>query len=120
MAVSPITPQVDDLKGKVVTVWLNYTSAAAVNTITLSTYYPLIDLNASTPIISLASILTEANTDLSESKAFLPNKECQRAAAPDATDNEWAIQTSSTIKMDTSDKNGIVMLTYIAAGGQMA
>lgn len=120
MAVTPITPVVDNLRGKVITIWQDYTSGAAVNTITLATYYPYFDLNQATPVISAASILTEANTDLSESKVYDPNKNVGRGVAPDATDNEWAVQTANTIKLDTSDKDGTVMITYIAAGGQKA
>lgn len=120
MVVAPIIPNLQDMDGKIVTFWFEYTSAAAVNTITLPTYAPQIDLDAGCPIISLASILTEAITDISESKAFTPAKECARAAAPDAAEDEWAIQTANTLKVDTSDKNGIMMITYIAKGGQKA
>lgn len=116
--VAVIVPQMQDLVGKIVTIWFNHTSGAAVNTLTIPNHLPDFDLKSNCPVISAASILTEAITDISESKVFEPAYNVGRAVAPDATDNEWAVQTAKTIKLDTSDKNGIVMLTYKAAGGR--
>lgn len=113
-----IVPTMQKLAGKIVTIWAKKTTAGAVDTLTIPNHLPDFDLKVANPVISGAVILVSANTDMSDSFAMTPALNVGRANAPDATDEEWAVQTKNTISYDSLNKDAIVMLTYRAAGGR--
>lgn len=116
---SPVTPQIPDYQGKIVTVFVDHTSTGTVNTVSLSTYHPLIDLDKAHPVISMAYIANEAASDVSDSVVYTPANEMARGTAPDSA-GEWAVYSASSVKIYSPDKNGCLMITYYAKGGKVA
>lgn len=119
MGVTPITPSVSNIDGKSITVAITYTSTnAAVETITLPTHMPKIDLNLAHPVLNIFLLVTEGDVS-SGSIIFDAANEMKRGVAPDSA-SEWTIKTSSTIDVfdDVLDADGIAFVTYIPFGVQ--
>lgn len=120
MGASPITPQEPDLDGQVVQTYIALTSTGAttVETINLNTYDHLIDIRVGHPV--LGGMFIEFETDVTGSEIITKSNEMARGTAPDST-AEWQITDANTITFyKTADKNGGVILSYIAFGVQLA
>lgn len=119
---APITPRMMDLKGKPITIWCSYTAGGATTAITfdLPTYAPKIDIRVGHPVLSMVSVSNEAGGDVADREIWLPENEMIRGTAGDST-GEWMISDADTIGIYlTADKNGIIGVTYIPYGVQLA
>lgn len=124
MAVTPITPQMPDIRGEPITVAVTYTSTNAnVETLTLGTYLPKIDLSRAHPVLNIVVLITEDDVP-SNSYVFEPTFETNRGTTPTALSagNGFEIVTDSTIEIwdGALDKDGIALITYIPYGVQNA
>lgn len=119
---NPITVYDQDHAGHIITIPLSFTSAGATTAveITITAGYPHMDLSKAHPIISGCLIETEGDV-ISNSLAMLPSAEIARSdtSAPD-TAGEWQITASNKFKYcnGAGDANGIILLTYWAAGNK--
>ncbi len=104
--------------GHIITLMIQQTSAGAtLETFTIPAGSPAMDLSKAHPIVSgwFCSLETDTAKD---SVVMLPSKECQRGSVVDAKP-EWAIQTSTTLTFyNEIDKDGILFITYWAAGAR--
>lgn len=117
MSVVVITPNTPDLKGKVVSIFADFTSGGAsqVDDITLPTYAPKIDLTIENPVLNVVLIDT---ADVANSINSSLSTQTKRAEDGD-TDGEWDVSDYETISLyHDADESGHVMVTYIAAGAQ--
>jgi hypothetical protein len=115
---APITPNVADYSGHVITVFVDSTAAAGAVSVDLATYHPPIDLRIGHPVLSMATYGKE--TSAATDQMYSPADEMERAAAPTAGD-EWSITDSNTIALwRGADKNFVLGITYWAYGGAKA
>lgn len=121
MAVSPITPQTYDWRGKTVTIFIDFTSTGATKaeTVTITDAYPILDLNMAHPIISMKYFSTEGSTVIHQSEtAYNLENEMARGTAPDSA-GEFDIEGAASLKIYTTyDHNGTLCISYFAAGNQ--
>lgn len=115
--VDPIVQGMENWDDQIVTIWITHVSAGATEeTINLPADAPKFDLDKPHPIIS--GIYIDIEGDLSStSKALIPENECARGSTPDSTNGDWAIFDKDTIIIYlTSNRNGVLGLTYFAKG----
>lgn len=115
----PITVYDYRCEGHIITIVITFTSGGATaTTVTIPAGYPVIDLSKAHPIISGLLLETEGDA-VSGSISLLPSAEIARSNtnAPD-TAGEWQIASSSTVKVIGNDKDGLLFLTYWAAGNK--
>lgn len=106
--------------GKIVTVFIDHTSAGATTeTISLPTGAPKFDMSQPHPVISGAYLSTEGD-DITETVILLPENEGIRGfAVAEAVNGKWDIVDLDTIAFYlTANVNGVMALTYWAAGMQ--
>ena len=116
--VAPITNNPDDCSGHIITLAINHTSTATTNTIAIPAGLPQIDLSTSHPVLGAAYIATEADADVSDSTAgYVPATEMARGTDPDSA-GEWMVNDVDEVKLETIDKNGIALLTYLCSGSK--
>lgn len=118
----PITVYDQDHAGHIITIPLAFSSGGATTAVelTITAGYPHMDLTKAHPVIS--GLLYETEDDnASGSVALLPSAEIARSdtSAPD-TAGEYQITGANTIKVcnGAGNKDGIVLLTYWAAGNK--
>ena len=116
--VAPITPNMANYDGHVITVFVDSTAAANAVAVSLATYHPKFDLRIGHPVLCMATYGSE--TSSATDQAYLPADEMLRAAAPTAGD-EWSITDFDTVALwRGADKNFVLGITYWALGGQKA
>lgn len=120
MAVSPLTPtQTQEWAGHPITVFLEFTSTGATKaeTVTMHADYPQLDLTKSHPIIALKYISIEGSNTIHQSETAMNiTDEVARATAADS-DGEFDIESATSFKIyTTNDNNGIILVSYWAAG----
>lgn len=124
MAIAPIVPQMPDVRGEPITVAINYTAGTVnVETITLETYLPKIDISRAHPVLNVMYLSTE--TDLpSNSLVFTAADETVRGTTPTGAGAGvgFEVVTASTIEIwvGATDLDGIIFITYIPYGVQNA
>jgi hypothetical protein len=121
---APITPNFEYglIDGQVVTVATPYTAGGATTRITidLSTYQPWIDTRIGHPVLGMLSVSNEAATNVTDREVWLPSKEMERGTNADSA-GEWEVVDYNTVAVYlAADHNGIILITYIAFGGQRA
>lgn len=118
MVATPITVyEHGDCAGHIITVFQDFTATGVgANTVTLNAGYPFFDLTKNHPILSLTWICTEGD-DISQSETAMDiTSEVARGTAADS-DGEFDIEGANSFKVySTNNKNGILMITYWAAG----
>lgn len=122
MVVSAITPNAPDLNGKVVKIFMAFTSGGGTDmaTLTLPTDAPNIDLTVENPVLKVALITTETDPVNSEigTLALQVKRNASGTNDPDST-AEWKIMTARTVGFyETADEDGIGFLQYIGYGSQ--
>jgi len=120
--VAPIVANAHNLDGQVVVFAADYTSAGAttVCTATLPTYAPNIDIRIGHPVLSMMSYGNEAGAAVGDKEIWLPENEVLRGTSGDSV-GEWQISATNTIEIyNTPDKDGFLIITYIAMGGAKA
>jgi len=113
-----ITVYGQEAVGHIITIMFHHTSTGATNeTFVIPAGYPAMDLNKAHPIISGMHFVTE-DDECKSTLAMTPALECSRGQVPDGA-GEWNITGALTFSMHTNiDKDGIVFVTYWAAGAQ--
>lgn len=115
---APITPNVADYTGHVITVFVDSTAAANAVDVSLATYHPYIDLRIGHPVLSMATYGDETSSATDQN--YQTSDECERATAPAAGD-QWSIKDKDTVTIwRGADKNFLLGITYWAIGGQKA
>jgi len=119
MAATPITVyDREECAGHIVTIWQVATSTGATKaeTITLNAGYPSIDLSKAHPIISILWYNMEGDDCSATEAESNADDEVARGTAPTAS-GDFDIEGYMSFKLYlTGDVNGIVMVTYWAAG----
>lgn len=96
-----------------------YTAAGAGAAVvcTLDSDYPPIDITLQSPILFILQYPKETGVRaVTEMDIFIPNDQMDRGVDPDGV-NEFRVTTNRTFTIwDTSNKNGIFMISYIPQG----
>lgn len=121
MAATPITVyDREECAGHIVTIFQNVNSTAggAAETVTLNAGYPSIDLTKAHPILSVVWLETETDDGSATTAESSPDDEIARGTAPTVA-GDFDIEGYMSFKvLITGDKNGVVMVTYWAAGSK--
>jgi hypothetical protein len=107
----------DECKGHCLCIPISYSSGGVANTLTIPAGHPYIDLTHAHPLISAMAMLNEANTDQSDSPICDCANEMKRGVAADGA-GEMSIMTLATVSLYTTNKDGIALVSYRAAGAQ--
>lgn len=115
----PITVYDQRHDGHIITIFITYTSAGAGATeVTITAGYPYFDLSKAHPIISMWQFAFELDA-ISDSTVFKPAGEIARSdvTAPD-TAGEYQITAANKVKVLGTDKDGLIAISYWAAGNK--
>lgn len=114
--ITPNSP--GELKGKVVTIFADFTSggAAQVDDIDLPTDAPKIDLTVENPVLNVVIVTLTTPTNTINSPLAL---QVTRGTNGDSN-GEWDVSDADSITVyHTADESGVAAVTYIAAGAQV-
>ncbi len=121
MAATPITVyDREECAGHIVTVWqeLASTGATTVETITLNAGYPSIDLSKAHPVISILNYHMEGDDCSAIEAESNMDDEIARGTAPTAAGDFTITGYMSVDIYFATDVNGMIMMTYWAAGSK--
>ncbi|KKN90777.1 hypothetical protein LCGC14_0223600 [marine sediment metagenome] len=121
MVATPITVyDREECAGHIVTIFqlVSSTGATKAETITLNAGYPAIDLTKAHPILSILWYNIEASDSSATEEESNADDEIARGTAPTAS-GDFDIEGYMSFKLYlTADVNGLVMVSYWAAGSK--